>query len=404
MSTPNINENVLPRLNQLQMTGLLVGAVGLVALVAGFFLDGTSEAGHALHAWQSFHIAFIFWNGVSTGMLGLLMLHHMVGGEWGFVNRRLLEAGAMTSIVMAVFAAIEVALGMRALYVWTHETDAIIAQKAPYLNAPFFAGRMVFYFLFFIGMAWILNSWSRSVDATGSPSFRTRARYLSGPGLVAYFLIYTFYIVDVIMSLDPHWMSTIFGLLLAMGAGLSALSVLAIAMRYLRVVEPLQLVFTRERFWDIGNLMLAFTMLWAYMSFSQYLIGWSGNLPEEAAWYVHRTEHGLGVVAIVLVVFHFFVPFFLLLQRRAKKSFTALPLLAAFVILMRHVDLWWLVKPNYAGSPSASFWWTDIAATVGIGGIWIAAFAFFLKTKPIVPVWETHHDRLPTKYEVYSHG
>lgn len=410
MSTVNVNDNVLPRINRLQTIGLGVGIIGLIALVIGYITDGHTAHGPA-HFWQSYHIAFVFWNGLSVGLLGILMLHHMVGGEWGFVNRRVLEAGAMTTIVMAVFFIPEILPplhGLGALFEWSHPefvaNDRIVQQKAPYLNVPFYIGRMVLYFAFWIGTALILNMWSRDVDKTGSPSFRTRVRWLSGPGLVVYVLLYTFYIVDVVMSLDPHWMSTILGLLLVVGAGLSGFSFIALMMRYLRGADPLQIVYTRERFWDIGNLMLAFTMLWAYMSFSQYLIGWQANLPEEAAWYSHRVEHGMGVVALILVIFHFAVPFFLLLQRRAKKSFTVLPLIAAFMILMRHVDLFWLIKPNYYEGPGGGFWWTDIAATVAMGGIWIASFAFFLKSKNIVPVWETHHDRLPTRYEVYSHG
>ena len=399
MSTTNVNESVLPRINRMQMYGLVAGVVGLVALAIGYFTDPTHG-----RFWTSYHIAFLFWNNLSVGLLGALMLHHMVGGNWGFVNRRVMEAGAMTAIVMAIFFAVEAFGGLHTLYKWTHESDAVIEQKRPYLNTPFFLVRMAIYFAFWIGSAYILNAWSKENDRTGSPSFRTKARLLSGPGLVLHALLFTFYIVDTIMSLEPHWMSTLLGLLVLAGAGLSAWSFLTLMMRYLREAEPLQVVFTRERFHDVGNLMLAFTMLWAYMSFSQYLIGWSGNLPEEALWYSHRLTHGLQAVALGLIIFHFFVPFFILLQRRVKKSFNGLAIVAAFILLMRHVDLWWLIKPNFTGTPGADFWWTDIAATVGMGGIWIAAFAFFLKTKNILPVWETHHDRLPVKNEVYSHG
>jgi hypothetical protein len=400
MSTQNVNENVLPRINRLQMMGLVAGVVGLIGLAVGYV---TTPA----RFWTSYHVAFLFWNNLSVGLLGALMLHHMVGGNWGFVNRRVMEAGAMTVIVMAVLFlpyVISPLHGMETLFKWTHESDAVIEQKRPYLNTGFFFVRMAIYFAFWIATAFILNAWSKENDRTGSPSFRTKARILSGPGILVYVLLFTFYIVDLVMSLDPHWMSTLLGLLILSGSGLSAWAFMTIMMRYLREAEPLQLVFTRERFHDLGNLMLAFTMLWAYMSFSQYLIGWSGNLPEEALWYTHRLTHGLQAVALILVIFHFFVPFFVLLQRRVKKSFNGIAILAAFIILMRHVDLWWLVKPNFTGTPGADFWWTDIAATVGIGGIWIAAFAFFLKSKNFLPVWESHHDRLPTKYEVYSHG
>jgi hypothetical protein len=219
-------------------------------------------------------------------------------------------------------------------------------------------------------------------------------------------LIYTFYMVDFLMSLEPHWTSTIFGLMMMIGATLSTFSFAAILMSRFKDTQPLGQVLTPQRFWDVGNLMLALTMLWAYMAFSQYLISWAGNLPEDSDFYTHRLAVGSSfrALALTLVLFHFAVPFFLLLQRPAKKAPAGLAAIGALLILMRYIDLYWLVKPAFTGQPGAHFYWTDVVSPIAFGGIFLTAFCYFLKTKRILPVYETHHDRPPIKSEVYSHG
>ncbi|HQR40389.1 MAG TPA: hypothetical protein PLF26_18550, partial [Blastocatellia bacterium] len=212
-----------PLINRLQSIALGIGVLGLAALGAGFAMDQGHE-----HFYQSYLLGFMFWNGITVGFLGLLMLHHMVGGEWGYVNRRFFEAGAMCSILMAILVLPIIFGGMPHLYEWAVQSnvdaDAVLREKAPYLNLGFFHIRVIIYFVFWIGSAFLLNKWSADCDKTGTRTFRTKARALSGPGILLYVIIYTFYIVDFMMSLEPHWYSTIFALLLMVGATLSTLS------------------------------------------------------------------------------------------------------------------------------------------------------------------------------------
>ncbi|MCC6744969.1 MAG: hypothetical protein IT175_14005 [Acidobacteria bacterium] len=396
----SVTDNSRPLINKIQGLASVVMVLGVLAIGAGFSMEPET-------IYQSYLIGWLFWNGIAVGFLGLLMLHHVVGGDWGFVNRRFLEAGAMTAIVTGVLC-IPILLGLPHLYEWANPakvaSEHVLHEKAPYLNTGFFYGRVAFYFLFWAGSAVLLNVWSADVDKTGSHSFRVKARLLSAPGLLVYVLVYTFYSIDFAMSLETHWMSSIFALLMMVGGALSTLSILVILMWRFQSTEPLSKVLVRARFHDVGNLMLAFTMLWAYMAFSQYLIGWAGNLPEEAGFYSKRLSHGFMNVAVALVVLHFVLPFFLLLLRPIKKAPAMIAMVGILFIVMRHVDLWWFVKPAFDGQPGSHFAWTDVAVTVGMGGIWLFAFCLFLKSKLILPVYESHHDRPPVKHEVYLHG
>jgi hypothetical protein len=195
----------------------------------------------------------------------------------------------------------------------------------------------------------------------------------------------TFAAFDWAMSLEPHWFSTAFGALMVVGQVLSALAFAIAVVMMLADSEPLSSVITKKRLNDLGNLMLAFVMLWAYISFSQFLIIWSGNLPEEISWYQPRLKGGWGVLAIVLLLFHFALPFMILLSRNVKRRARSLGMVAIGVFLMRLLDLFWTVAP-VEGKGGIHFSWTDVAAPVGMGGIWVAVFVWQLKTRPLVPV------------------
>lgn len=379
-----------------------VAGLGLVGTVAGLFADPT-------HIYQSYLIAFLFWNGIAVGFLGLLLLHHMVGGEWGYTTRRFLESGAMVIPVMGVFS-IPILMGTTHLFLWanpdnTKESfDTILHAKSPYLNLPFFYARMAIYFLFWTVSAFLLNKWSKECDETGTPMFRTKARVLSGPGILLYALIFTFYAVDLVMSLEPHWISTIFPLLIMIGGALTALCITVLMMKAFEHVDPISSVINSERFHDFGNLILAFTCVWTYFSFSQYLISWSGNLPHEAGWYLKRTEHGWEIIAMSLMLFHFALPFFLLLQRAVTLRAEYLCGVVTLILVMRFLDVYWFVKPAFAGTEMEHFSWTDIATVVGLGGVFFSAFFVFLGTKSLLPVYQTHHEGAPVKSEVFNHG
>jgi hypothetical protein len=289
-----------------------------------------------------------------------------------------------------------IALGLGDLYPWVRpgsaQAETALRHKAVYLNTPFFVIRAVVYFVVWIGLALLFNRWSAEQDRTESPAPTRRFESLSGPGLVVMFLTGTFAAIDWLMSLEPDWYSTIFGAMVITGQGLSALALMIIVASQLAGFRPLNELARPNQFHDLGNLLLAFVMLWAYMAFSQFLIIWSGNLTEEIPWYLHRSAGGWRVVAIALMLFHFFLPFFVLLLRESKRHADFLQKVALAILVMHLVDVIWLVMPAppvARANPLAS-WVLVPAAVVGIGGLWLAVFAWQLRDRPLLPRHDPH--------------
>jgi hypothetical protein len=351
------------------IAGLLIAAVGFLVSPAQFF--------------RSYLWAFLFWLGIALGCLPLLMLYHLVGGAWGFTVRRLMESGTRTLPVLALFF-VPILFGMPQLYDWSQ-----VSEKHAYLNGPFWIGRSIFYFVVWLFYAFRLNTLSARQDETGEPGLIGIFQRLSGPGLVVYGFTITFAAFDWGMSLEPHWYSTIYGMLWIVSQALSSLAFAIAVLALLSRPSP------SGRGWreapgegtthDLGNLLLAFVMLWAYLSFAQFLITWSGNLPEEIHWYLSRLRNGWQWVAALLVAFHFFVPFILLLSRFRKRRMASLAAVAALVLLMRAVDTYWLITPAFYGD-GFRLHWLDIFALVGIGGVWLAMYARQLTLMPLVPL------------------
>jgi hypothetical protein len=380
-------------------TGLIAGIVGLVLCLIGFLINRD-------HFFRAYLIAYMFWIGIPLGSLALMMVHHQSGGAWGLVIRRIFEASSRTLPAMAVLF-IPIVLGMGHLYPWTHsdhvQHDPVLQHKALYLNTPFFLVRAVFYFASWIGLALVLNRWSQRQDE-GILTATRRMQVISGAGLVLYGLTITFASVDWVMSINPHWFSTIFGFLFMGGQGLAALAFTIVVATVLWRRDPMHHVYNAGHFHDLGKLLLAFVMLWAYFNFSQYLIIYSGNLVEEIPYYVSRTTHGWQYVALVLVVFHFVAPFMLLLSRDLKRSADRLVLVAIAVLVMRVVDLFFMVSPDFASAgmnlhlatgeeahESGLFvHWLDLAAPIGIGGIWLWLFLTQLVQMPLLPMRDPH--------------
>jgi hypothetical protein len=376
----------------LQRTATIAAVVGLVLTGAGFALSGLDRF------FQAYLIAYTFWLGVALGSMALLMVQHLSGGAWGIVIRRPLEAAVSTIPVMAVLF-IPIALGMHSLYEWTHEgalNDAVIAAKAPYLNTAFFLARAVFYFAVWIGISQLLLKWSKEQDQTGDPIYADKLGYLSGGGLVAYSLTITFAITDWLMSTNPHWFSTMWGPLFMVGQALAALAVTITVLVFLMGSAPMDRVLTANHFHDLGKLLFAFLMLWAYLSFSQFLIVYSANLSEEIPHYIARSQGGYQYITIVLIVLHFIVPYSLLLSRDVKRGITRLRAIAAWLILMRIVDYYWQVAPEFNQTLSLSV--VDIGLPIALGGIFFTLYALRLKSMPLLPVQDaglekalTHH-------------
>ncbi len=360
---------------------LLVGVIGAAACVVGV----VANANQFFH---SYLMAFMFWLGITLGSLAVAMMQYLTGGVWAFVMRRPLEAASRVLPLIAVLF-IPILFGLHVLYPWSvpaiASTDENIRAKSLYLNVPFFVIRAVVYFLVWMLLAWFINRWSAENDRTGDLAPLGRAQRLSGPGLVIYAFTITFASIDWVMSLEPHWFSTIFGMIFMAGQGLSALAFATFVIIMLSHAEPLGMFLRVTTMRDVGNMVLAFVMLWAYTSFSQLLLIWAGNLPEEIPWYIHRLGPGWQWIGLVLAVFHFFVPLFLLLMRRTKRMLTALRTVVLLLLFMRLVDLFWMVAPETnRGQFGVS--WQDVATTVATGGFFVAVFTWQLARRPLLPL------------------
>jgi hypothetical protein len=375
----------VPALARLQRWGLVAGFWGLLAGLVGAFLNLDQF-------FRSWLIGFLFCLGLSMGSLGLLMMQHMSGGQWGMVGRRVFEA-ASRNVPLVALMFVPLLFGLPRLYTWARpelvQVDHILQMKAPYLNVPFFIGRAVVYFALWGLCAALLTRWSDAQDRgelAVDPADTVRFRVVSGPGLLIYVVTMTFASVDWIMSLDPHWYSTIFGFILVAGQGLAGFSLVIVVLAMLTRVEPIaSYLRPRLHFLDLGKLLLAFVMLWAYFSFSQLLIIWAGNLPEEIPFFYHRFRGGWQYVSLVILLGHFALPFALLLSRDLKRHPNLLAKVAIGILLMRVVDLVWLVEPmfEHGGFP---IHWMDLALPIGLVGVWTFLFARNLRSRPLLPL------------------
>jgi hypothetical protein len=373
------------RLERLGPRALVVGAASLALTVLGGLLVGGQF-------FRSYLFAFLFVLGVPIGCLSLTMIHHLTGGYWGLTIRRLAEAGTRTLPLMALLF-LPIALGLPSVFPWARPEaaqDHVIHAKRFFLNAPFFLLRAVFYFAVWILLARALNRLSLVLDTAGD-YLRTsrRLRGLSGIGLVLLGLTITFSSIDWAMSLEPHWYSTIWGMLFMAGTALSAMAFVVLLVCRVGAESPLEpLLRATPALHDLGKLLLAFVLVWAYLSYSQFLIIWSGNLPEEVPWYVHRLTGGWRALALVIVVLHFALPFVLLLSRPLKRDARLLGAVAGGLLVMRVADLYWLVGPELHHGEGLVFHWMDFTALAGLGALWLWAFIRELAARPLVPIGE----------------
>jgi hypothetical protein len=377
----------IPELAGLQRKLLIAGAGGaLLSLIGAFFnLD---------QFMRSYLLAYMWCLGVTLGCLALGMVHQLSGGAWGVVIRR--PIGAATRVLPVMTALfLPIVLGMRHLYIWTDAAlvanDELLRHKQLYLNTPFFLVRAAGYFLVWNGVSHVLNKWGREQDRTADPRLARKMQLVSGGGLVAYGLTITFASFDWLMSLEPHWYSTMYGVLVIGGQGLSALAFLTAVLVWLSRRAPLDRVVAASHFHDLGNLTLAFVMLWAYFSFSQYLIIWAGNLPHEIEWYIHRVDTNWRFVGLGLVVFHFVVPFALLLSRAVKRHPEGLLKVAVVILAVRVVDLWFQISPNFHHE-GISVSWLDVVLPLSMGAIWLGCFIRQLRERPILPIHDPEFD------------
>ena len=399
MTLTQTADELMPELGRYQRQLLTAGAAGLLVSLVGWFFNATQF-------YQSYLMAYMFCLSVTLGCLALGMMHQLSGGAWGVVIRRPIGAASRVLPVMTLLF-VPVLLGMSHLYIWTHADvvahDGVLRAKHPYLNVPFFLVRAAIYFTSWNAIAYFLNAWSLEQDRSLDPGIARKMQRLSAGGLVVYGLTITFASFDWLMSLEPHWYSTIYGVLIMGGQALSAMAFLIVVLVWLSRRPPLDRIVVKAHFHDLGNLTLAFVMLWAYFAFSQYLIIWAGNLPQEISWYVSRLQTGWRFIGIALVLFHFVVPFVLLLSRTMKREGHLIVIVAMAILLSRLLDLFWLIAPEFH-TQSIAVSWMDVVLPFALGAIWLGCFIRQLRGRPILPVHDPQFDETLGRIIQYGGG
>jgi hypothetical protein len=369
-------------IDRIRQRALIAAMVGVVICIIGIFKAPD-------RFFPSYLLAFMFVLGLSLGSLGLLMLQHLTGGNWGIIIRRPLESATRVLALVAVLF-VPIFFGMKHLYAaWLDAPSsgegALSDFQRAYLTPNGFRIRAIVYFVIWLVLVFIFNRWSREQDANREDrGLRRRLKMLAGPGIILYVFVMSFAAIDWVMSISPHWASTIYGFLFIAGQLISSMSLMIAVVVLLARTGPLSGVLQPRHIHDLGKLLLAFLMLWAYFDFSQLLIIWSGNQPEEISFYRTRLYSEWGVVAVVVVIFHFFVPFFLLLSRDLKRNTKLLPKVALWLIFMRLVDLFWMTRPEFTPNAWPNLW--DLAALLALGGLWCFVFAGQLKQLPLLPL------------------
>lgn len=362
--------------------GLLFGVASLIFAI----LPATRE-----QFFHSYLIGFMLWLGAALGSMAFLMIQHLTGGKWGMVMRRQLEAATKTLPLMGLLF-IPIIVGMPHLYgAWLNPNPNdkhLVAMSQSYLTHGGYIVRAMLYFAIWLTVAFFLNRWSAEQDAPPVRNLSPRFRKIAAPGLILYAFTISFAVIDWVMSLDPHWISTIYGFIFIVGQCITALCLMVIVERALGRFEPTASLLKPKEVHDQGNLMLAFVMLWAYFSFSQLLIIWAGNLPSEITFFTRRLSSGWQRIGLALVIFHFAIPFLFLLSRSFKRDPRKLVWLAGWLIFMRFVDLFWYIEPNF----HKYFYFNvlDLVVPIAIGGFWLALFFRNLRSRPLLPLYDLH--------------
>jgi hypothetical protein len=369
-----------PRAVSVERMSGYIGGLGLLLCVGGFFADRA-------HFFQSYLFAFLYWGGFAIGGMAVLLLNNVVGGKWGVTIRRLLEAKARTLPVVAVLF-LPILLGLPYLYPWANDLvhrNPVVAHKASYLNTPMFIGRFVFYFVVWMLFFRSIRKLTDQQDQTGDPSIIVRLRQISAPGLLVFTLTGTFAYIDWIMSTETEFYSTVFGALVLIGNILQAFCLTVLVIVVSSKEDRFGGRINSKLLHDIGKLIFAFVIFWTYLSASQIIIIWPGNLPMEIGYYIQRTKGFWRVLTWVVGLTMFFFPFLALLSEPRKKNPVRLLRVAVWILCAHMIYMFWLVEPTFR-QKGFEFYWTDIAAFVGVGGIWIYAYLGNLRQRPLLPL------------------
>lgn len=389
----------------MQTFGLIGAVVGLALLAVGWFIAGPEQFVH------SYIFAFYYSMAFPLGCLGLLLIQHLTGGAWGVTVRRMLEAGALTLPIFfllslpVILAAYNTFNLEHYVYHWADpavvtlgspDFDPIIAHKVPWMSPPWFAGRILIYFLLWSTLALLLRRWSLQQDRGGDPeASQGRMRALSGIGLALFVLSVTFFAFDVGMSLDAHWYSTMYGAQYMGNSALTVVAFLLVALTQVRRTALFQEHVPTKPIHDLGKLLFAFTIVWTYLSFGQYVIIWSGDVAEFTPWYIRREEGGWIFVVLALMLFSFFLPFFALLGRRPKRNLNYLFNVAILVLVVRFIDTAWIILPEFHETAIGAFTtFTNYAAPIGLLGIFLAVWAWNMQRATLLPLNAPQMDAL----------
>jgi len=363
---------------------LILGIVFILASIAGWYMDSAQF-------YKSYLVGYIFWLTFALGGLFYTLINHLFGSVWNVVLRRIGEA-AMYSFPLLAILFIPILFGMHDLYHWTHEEDVlkdpILLAKSGYLNETFFTIRVVIYFAIWFTLSKILYSLSLKQDKDPDEKYILRLRQISAPGMILFAISITFASFDWMMSLEPHWFSTIYGVYFFGGCFLTILTFVVIMAQNLRKKGYLIDVITVEHYHDMGKLFFAFLIFWGYIGFSQYFLIWYANIPEETVWYKIRWDNGWNYITMLLVLAHFTLPFFILLLRSVKRSLISMKLIAIWILVMHLFDIYWLIAPAISHGHGPHISWIDFVVLLGVGGFFIWNFWNNLSSHPLVPVGE----------------
>ena len=400
-NTPHLDLTAPAVVKKISQRSLVVGVVfAVIAIVLAFVRPD--------EFYRAYLLGFMCWLGVALGSMAILMIRHLTGGGWGTVIRRILGA-AMRTLPLLFVLFIPIFFGIHKLYIWaqplsniedTHLREHLKQITQTYLTVNGFIVRAVFYFAVWNVLSFLLSMWSKQTDTPGAPDNSGRFKAVSGPGLILYGFTISFAAIDWVMSLDPSWISTIFGLIILIGEVLSAMCFAVVVERILFNYKPMSDMLKPDFVHDHGKWMLAFLMVWAYFNFSQWLIIWAGNLPSEITFYLRRIDGGWGSIGLFLVVFGFAVPFAMLLSRPFKRNIRRLVWLAVWIMLIRYLDLFWIIEPNFSKTIALTL--ADVVVPIAIGGIWLWYFFRNLGALPLLPAYDTDaHEVLQPAHEAH---
>ncbi len=366
---------------RLHVFGAVIFIIGLAASIGGYAID----ARQFFHSWLT---AALFWFTVAAGGLFFTMLHHLIGSTWSVVLRRMGEA-IMSVLPFMLLFFIPILFNLDQLYHWAHEGaaehDHLLAWKEPYLNEPFFFIRFAGYFVVWMVLYLLLFRSSLRQDSGHSRGIQSTFMRISAPGMILFALTFSFASFDWLMSMEPHWYSTIFGVYIFAGAVVGVITFMTLVGIWLFSNGAMSQCLTGEHFHDLGKLLFAFTVFWAYMAFSQYFLIWYGNIPEETVWFRERWTGSWKTISLILVFGNFVIPFLILITRIAKRNLYVLGFMAIWLLVMHYIDLHWIVMPMLHPEGFVLHW-MDVTTFLAVGGFFIAKFWYTFSGHPLVPV------------------